>query len=379
MDIDNRLAQANGRLRASNTGISIEKRGGSLWLRGTLPPKPNLGKTKPYQQKLSLRTKENPQGVKATIAGLQYAEQQARAIRVQLDRGQFDWAEWQLSQLPKPETVSDWVEKFETEYWRRRSRNQQTETTWKKDYQVVFPKFAEFADDAELSIDLIIEFASFSEPDTRSRKRVCDILGRLAKFAKLENLDAIKELTGSYSPGTVSPRSLPTDEQIAQWRDKITSPGWQWIYGMCAAYGLRPHEAFHVDMLDFPTARVSDETKTGERFIYPLYPEWSQNWNLKEIVLPNLKSIEDSSNAKLGTKVSGFFYDSKIPFPPYNLRHCYARRCFEFGFTPDFGAKLMGHSVTTHCKTYRAWIDEATYLKVYETLIHRRGRPPAPS
>jgi integrase len=378
MDISNRLAQANGRLRASKIGIIIDQRGNTLWLRGTFPPKPNSVKTKPHQQRISLKTKENPQGVKATIAGLQYAEKQARAISVQLDSGQFNWAEWQLSQLPKPETVSDWVEKFETEYWRRRSRNQQTETTWKKDYQVVFPKFAQFADDAELSIDLIIEFASLTEPDTRSRKRVCDILGRLAKFAKLENLEAIKELAGSYSPRTVSPRSLPTDEQIAQWRDRITSPGWQWIYGMCAAYGLRPHEAFHVDMLDFPTARVSDETKTGERFIYPLYPEWAESWNLREIVLPNLKSIEDSSNAKLGTKVSGFFYDFKIPFPPYNLRHCYARRCFEFGFTPDFGAKLMGHSVTTHCKTYRAWIDEATYLKVYQTLINRTGRPPAP-
>ncbi|MGB6297105.1 MAG: integrase [Rivularia sp. (in: cyanobacteria)] len=302
---------------------------------------------------------------------MQYAEQQARALRVELDKGQFSWEQWQLSQAPKPETVSDWVEKFETEYWRRRSRNQQTETTWKKVIRVVFPKFAQFADDAELSIDLMIEFASLSEPDTRSRKRVCDILGRLGKFAKLGNLEAIKELTGNYSPGTVSPRSLPTDKQIAQWRDRITSPGWQWVYGMCAAYGLRPHEAFHVDMLDFPTARVSDETKTGERFIYPLYPEWSHSWNLQEIILPNLKAIKDSPNAKLGTKVSGFFYDFKIPFPPYNLRHCYARRCFEFGFTPDFGAKLMGHSVTTHCKTYRAWIDEATYLKVYETLINR--------
>ena len=51
---------------------------------------------------------------------MQYAEQQARGIRVQLDKGQFDWAEWPLSQAPKPETVSDWVEKFEAEYWRRR-------------------------------------------------------------------------------------------------------------------------------------------------------------------------------------------------------------------------------------------------------------------
>ncbi len=52
---------------------------------------------------------------------MQYAEQQARALRVELDKGKFDWAEWQLSQAPKPETVSDWVEKFETEYCPRRS------------------------------------------------------------------------------------------------------------------------------------------------------------------------------------------------------------------------------------------------------------------
>ncbi|MEM7581603.1 MAG: integrase [Mastigocoleus sp.] len=378
MDISIRLAQANGRLRSSNAGITIEKRGNILSLRGTFPPKPNSNKVKSYQQRISLKTQDSPQGVRATIAGLQYAEQQARALRVQLDSNKFNWEDWDLNQAPKVETVADWVEKFETQYWIKRKRTQQTETTWKKDYQVVFPKFIEFANDSKLSIELIINFVSQTEPDTRRRKRACDILGRLAKFAKLENLDAIRELAGNYSPGKVSPRNLPTDKQIAQWRDKISSPGWQWVFGMCAAYGLRPHEVFHIDMLDFPTARVSDETKTGERFIYPLYPEWAQNWNLKEIILPNLTSIETSSNAKLGTKISGFFYDYKIPFPPYNLRHCYARRCFEFGFTPDFGAKLMGHSVTTHCQTYRAWIDEGTYSKVYETLINRTGRPAAP-
>lgn len=87
-----------------------------LWLRGTFPPKPNSGKSKPNQQRISLRTKEHPQGVKATVAGLQYAEQQARAISVQLDNGQFSWADWELNEAPEAETVSDWIEKFETEY-----------------------------------------------------------------------------------------------------------------------------------------------------------------------------------------------------------------------------------------------------------------------
>jgi hypothetical protein len=80
MDISGRLAQANGRLRASNIGIVIEQRGNTLWLRGTFPAKSNSVKTKPHQQRISLKTKEQPLGVKATIAGLQYAEQQARAI-----------------------------------------------------------------------------------------------------------------------------------------------------------------------------------------------------------------------------------------------------------------------------------------------------------
>lgn len=72
MDISGRLAQANGRLRTSKIGIIIEQLANTLWLRGTFPPKSNSGKTKPHQQRISLRTREQPLGVKATIAGLQY-------------------------------------------------------------------------------------------------------------------------------------------------------------------------------------------------------------------------------------------------------------------------------------------------------------------
>lgn len=70
----------------------------------------------------------------------------------------------------------------------------------------MFPKFVEFARNAEISTDLIIKFISQTEPDTRSRKRVCDILSRLAKFAKLQDVDAIKELTGDYC--YINPRQV---------------------------------------------------------------------------------------------------------------------------------------------------------------------------
>ncbi|NET37006.1 MAG: hypothetical protein F6K19_34115 [Cyanothece sp. SIO1E1] len=89
-------------------------------------------------------------------------------------------------------------------------------------------------------------------------------------------------------------------------------------------------------------------------------------------------------NSKLGTKVSGFFYDRQIyknetdTLTAYDLRHCYARRCFEFGLSPDVGAKLMGHSVNTHTRVYRRWIDEAVYWKIYDAAVNRPDRPLCP-
>ncbi len=46
-----------------------------------------------------------------------------------------------------------------------------------------------------------------------------------------------------------------------------------------ACYGLRSHEVFRLDLEDFPVVRVT-QGKTGARFVYPLYPEWAQRWEL---------------------------------------------------------------------------------------------------
>lgn len=70
----------------------------------------------------------------------------------------------------------------------------------------------------------------------------------------------------------VNPRSLPTDAQIVAWRDSLPSGSWRWVVGMLACYGLRGHEVFRLDLVDFPVVRGL-VGKTGARFIYPLYPE----------------------------------------------------------------------------------------------------------
>jgi len=361
--IDEKIDEANAKLKAANTRVSIERRGNKLWLRATLPPKPHIDKQQPYQQKVSL-------DLNATPAGLQSAIIKAKSMGVALDSGKFSWDNW-IETPGEEQTISQWLEKFEDDHWQRTKRTDAAMTTW-KDYRIIFGKLP---GDRTLTLEALLEVVKSTEPDSRTRKKTCTYLYKLGRFASLDGVEAIKELAGNYSADAVQPRKLPSDKLIAEYRETIKTESWRWVYGMLATYGLRSHEVFHLDLEDFPVVRVL-KGKTGERFVYPLYPEWADKWNLQDFQPPEID--KSFSNAKLGTKVSGWFYDRKVPFRSYDLRHCYARRCFEFGLAPDWAAGLMGHSLPVHLKTYRAWIDEATYRRAYELVINRSDRPKPP-
>jgi integrase len=361
--LDDKIAEANKRLHDDKVSVSIERRDRRLYLRATLPPKPHINRDKPYQQKVAT-------GQKVTPAGLQSAARKARLMGDQLATGKFQWSDW-IEVSEKTETIGIWLERFEKSHWEKTKKTDAAVTTW-KDYRLTFNKLDGYR---ALTTDALLEAIAKTEPDSRTRKKVCTYFYKLATFAKLEGTEAIKELAGNYSPNKVQPRNLPSDSAIALGRESIKSDSWRWLFGVLACYGVRSHEVFRLSWEDFPVVRVLSG-KTGERFIYPLYPEWAEQWKLKEVILPELDL--SYSNAKLGSKVSGWFYDRKVPFKAYDLRHCYARRCFEFSLAPDWAAGLMGHSLQVHISTYRAWIDEATYRKAYEAVINRRDRPLPP-
>jgi integrase len=366
VDIDGRINQANGRLKVSKARVTIERRRDRLWLRATLPPKPHIEKDQPYRQKISL-------GVKASPAGLQYAEKQARRLSLELDDKSFQWSDWlrRDSDSESGSLAGEWIKRFEIDYWNRRDRNQQSETTWRTDYRTILNKLSV---DEPLSPEQLLNVINDIPPDSRQRKRAVQVCSALAKFAGFQS--DFSSLVGSYSPKRVNPRFLPSDEAIVAARDAITNEAWRWVVGVIACYGLRPHEAFHLDLSEFPIVEVGDETKTGRRIVYPLYPEWAEAWELDKIKLPNFQKTH--SNASLGTNVADAFRRREIPFHAYDLRHCYARRCFEFALPPDMAAGLMGHSVAIHIRTYRAWIDRATYRRAYDALINRGDRPVPP-
>lgn len=356
-----RLNQINGRLRAGKVGVRVEIKGNFVYLRATLPPKPGDGHTQPYQQRIAL-------GVHANFHGLQLAEQKAREVGAALDGGKFRWDDYVKNNV-QAQTVGDWTRMIEHDYFSRRERNPKSETTWKGDYADVYRRLPQ---DEPLTVELILEAIAATEPDTRSRKRFVMALAKLAEFAGIEA--NFKHLKGRYSPQKVNPRNLPSDAEIAEWRERIDSPEWQRVYGLMATYGLRPHEVFHLDFSQFPVLLVEDDTKTGQRRAMPFYPEWSSEWFL----LGDLPTVTGNCNRDLGNRVSHAFERYGIPFHPYDLRHAWAVRTIQFGVPDSLACRWMGNSVEVFTKTYQQWIRQDVETMVYQTLTEKSDRPHPP-
>ncbi|OYQ67588.1 integrase [Pseudanabaena sp. SR411] len=361
MEIDGKIAQANGRLKAAKVGVKIERQGEKLWLRGTFPPKPNSQFENPRQQKFALGLHANPLGIKL-------AEAEARKISALLDCKEFSWQPYLKAKAPAI-TCGEWVEKFEKDYFTKRDRNPKTETTWRKNYLEVLKRLPV---DEPLAIEVLKNLILGTTPDTRSRQNYAMVCNALAKFAKLEADFSL--YSGNYSPRKATPRDLPTDEAIQEAYYKIPNPAWQWVYGVIATYGVRPHEVFLLDFADIPIATVTDG-KTGARRVWACYPEWVETFKIKNVCLP---SVTGKANVNLGERVSKAFKRYGIPFKPYDLRHCWAVRSLEFGLDISLAAQQMGHSAKVHSDLYHHWISDRHHQKAYDALMNRSDRPKPP-
>jgi integrase len=360
--IDGKIAQANGRLKNAKVGVKLERVGDRLYLRSTFPPKPGSTKDKPYQQRIAT-------GIHANGLGIKTAEAEARKVGALVDCGEFDWLPYIKEIEAPPLLVSDWVKKFEIDYFTRRERNPKSETTWVTNYQTVFRHIP----DQPLTPELIRAMILSTKPDTRNRQRYFLALSALAKLAQIQ-VD-IGGLAGNYSPKRVQARDLPTDQAIAEIFYKIPNKEWQWVYGMLATYGLRPHEIFHLNLEHMPILEVLKPTKTGERKIWACYPEWVTEFDL---INPKIPQVSGKNNTDIGSRVSKAFKRYDIPFNPYTLRHCWAVRTLEFGLADSLAAQQMGHSVQMHNDVYHAWIDERHQQKAYNLIMERSDRPKAP-
>ena len=88
------------------------------------------------------------------------------------------------------------------------------------------------------------------------------------------------------------------------------------------------------------------------------YPEWVDEWGLKDRRLPSVDAEKAYEDTTLGiAKVSRQFKRYGVPFNAYDLRHAAAvRMSVVFGLPVTVSARLMGHSPVEHTRTYHRHI-----------------------
>lgn len=204
-----------------------------------------------------------------------------------------------------------------------------------------------------------------TKPNSRTRKKFCTVLGRLLKFFEIPN--DLREYRGDYSVGSVAERQLPSDEQIVEVWGNIPNPGWQWIFGMLAAYGLRNHEAFFIDLETLRQTGVchvlEGKTYSGKVWAYPA--DWVELFGLRNPIVPPI-TLAGINHADIGGRVTTAFQRYKIPFNPYDLRHAFAQRLIRMGVDSRLAAAQMRHSHALHTKTYNAWLSDDLFQEAWE-------------
>lgn len=253
----NSLELINTRLKAAKMGVAVVERGDRLSLRATLPPRPGSEKTKPVQQYIAL-------GIYANPAGLKVAEDKAKELSVDITRwkgsGIFSWEKWQEFEKPPESSYEHWVQAFKEEFLIQRESF--SKDTWERHYS---PMLSRLPQKAPISEEAFIKTLLEIENNTWTRHHVVALYQRLADFAGLD-ID-LSKYRGDYGRARHKPKQIPTDDKIVAERGKITpySP-WRWIYGVLAAYGLRPHEVFFCEISpDSPHTCKVLEGKTGDR------------------------------------------------------------------------------------------------------------------
>lgn len=374
--LDKALTTINIRLRAARLGLKIERRGEKLSLRGTLPPRPDSPKLQNSQQRI-------PLGFPANKAGLDKIEKTAKVIAAQLIEGTFDWQnyidiETAAVSHESPDLAAQ-IEAFKVHFFKSRENSPKpasVRSNWSSHYEHYLSRIkTQSAKNPRLSLaDAIYAAIESTSPNTSNRRNCCAAINAFAGFLSLPLPIPIKSLQGNYGPSKANPRKLPSDKEILSAYKLIPHPGWRFVYGIIATYGLRPHEVFYCDysMLANGNEEASIETlectKTGRHEVWPFHAEWVDAFNLRSVTLPNLLTdLTKTTPMRVGQQVSHQFRRYGIPFTPYNLRHAWAVRTIKMKLPDVISAQMMGHSVAMHNNTYHRWISHRDVLAAVKT------------
>ncbi|MEN9878533.1 MAG: hypothetical protein RLZZ158_1572 [Cyanobacteriota bacterium] len=368
------LTQLNGGLRSTGVRLRLEQRGERLGLRGPLPRRDGLPGLQ--VQRLSL-------GLPADAAGLKEALRQLYRLQAELDQGHFVWPAPTAAEAPALATA---LERFEAAFFaepRRRRFPAGSRSTWTAAYLPYLRRLQSRAE-GPLGAELLERVLESYPLASRSRQQCGTVLAVLARQEGIALPGDWAERAAGYGLHQAQFRQLPSDGAILEAADLIPNPGWRLAFGLMATYGLRNHEVFFTDLgglASDPDAvlRVLPTTKTGEHQVWPFQPEWVELFELRalgqrgELLPPVCTDLGRTTLQQVGRRVAEQFRRYELPFTPYDLRHAWALRTIHMGLPDTVAARMMGHSVTIHTRTYHHWITRRDQQQAVDAALARRS------
>jgi integrase len=373
------LAQENSALSRAGLSLRLELRGQRLGLRGPLPCRHGSGRHP--VQRISL-------GLPADAAGLAQAKERLKEVLRQLQQGRFDWTMWGQA-LPEPGSGDPLgLESFEAAFFadpRRRRNPAGCRTTWTGAYRPYLRRLAAVATERNwpMGLPLLEAVLESYDPTSRSRQQCGTALAALARHLDLALPEDWSERSAGYGLHAAQFRRLPGDGQILALAEQIPNPGWRLAYGLMATYGLRNHEVFFCDLSALAPGgdqviRVLPTSKTGEHQVWPFQPEWVERFELERLgrdpgLLPAVRTdLRHTTLQQAGRRLAEQFRRYDLPITPYDLRHAWAVRTIHIGLPDTVAARMMGHSVAIHTRTYHHWITRRDQQQAVDAALARR-------
>ena len=380
MNIIHEINDINRKFLIKGSKLKIEKRGGKLNIRGSLPSKENKNIQK--VQRISL-------GIDADTDGLEEAKKKLQLINLQLELNQFEWRDWITSSIQEGNKTYEFfikeISEFEKKFFKEQRNehlNSARKSTWNSSYKPYIKRMINIYkknDNKDINHIFLSTLKSYQE-GSRSRKQCGTSLNVFADFLKLSLPSEWKSLSRGYGIKKASFRDLPDDNLIEElWRN-IPNKSWQYVFGLMATYGLRNHEVFFCDLSALKNngdkiLRVLPTTKTGEHQVWPFHPKWVDLFQLSSLgndpsLLPKInRDLGHTTLQNIGKRITDQFKRYCIQIKPYDLRHAWAVRTIFYDLPDTVAARMMGHSVSLHNQTYHHWITKRDQQKAVNNAL----------
>ncbi len=395
--LDGAIRAQNALLEAGGVALRLERRGQRLGLRGPLPCRQGSGRHS--VQRISL-------GLAADAAGLEQACSSLRRVQQQLQLNCFDWSQWAVvaggtttgasrgrstgrsaSPTALQASLEGALQRFEHHFHadpRRRRNPAGSRTTWSAAYLPYLRRLRRLAGQQGLALGpaLLVQVLESYPLASRGRQQCGTALAALARAEGFPLPADWGERAGGYGLHAAQFRQLPSDRQILEWIERIPNPGWRLAYGLMATYGLRNHEVFFTDLSALAPGgdrviRVLPTSKTGEHQVWPFQPEWVERFELsrlgevRALLPPVCTDLRRTTLQQVGRRVAEQFRRYDLPLTPYDLRHAWAVRTIHIGLPDTVAARMMGHSVAIHTRTYHHWITRRDQQQAVDAALAR--------